>query len=580
MRKPQYYLSNYIYKKLDDKENIEIIEASTGIGKTLSYLIPIMISGKKAIISTSTISLQNQIKNNEIEILNSIFQKKIKILILKGMNNYICKLKVDNILFDDKYKNFDDAIKVELNYIKNNSTSGEVNEIKKTKIDNEVKNKITASSDDCKKNNCNYFNECFVYSQRKKISKNDIVVVNHALLVTDLINDLGFFKSHDLLLIDEAHNFIDIVLQSKKISLSVEKILKFIIEFKQKAIKSTPSEIYLLKEIDKLNVLLNENFKKNNENLKIYKIFNQNIHAIINYLEGNSLKEYLSETTYMKNLKKSIDEVLKKDNYQRLDKNTEDYYPTKIENILNLNELNKKVIMISGTIAYQEYFLKSIFSINNYKLKKIKYNENLTKQIYFITNRESIPKHDLTISKIIYLIKSVKGRSLLLFTSYESLNLYLHHLRIYFKSNNINIEIFSQTEDDKIKINEKFMAKKEAVLFGTSSFFEGIDYKNNQIKFLFLDKIPFYNPSYPITKSLVGFLTKNNKNPFNNLYLPSAITKLRQIIGRLIRTKSQKGIFYLNDSRIISKSYGKFIMKSLEIEKFEFEYKDSIKFIK
>ena len=76
VRKSQYYLSNYIYKKLDDKENIEIIEASTGIGKTLSYLLPIMISGKKAIISTSTISLQNQIKNNEIKILNNIFQKK------------------------------------------------------------------------------------------------------------------------------------------------------------------------------------------------------------------------------------------------------------------------------------------------------------------------------------------------------------------------------------------------------------------------------------------------------------------------------------------------------------------------
>ena len=581
VRKPQYYLSNYIYKKLDDKENIEIIEASTGIGKTLSYLIPIMISGKKAIISTSTISLQNQIKNNEIKILNNIFQKKIKILILKGMNNYICKLKVDNILFDNKYRNFDEAIKVELNYIKNNSMSGEINEIKKLKIDNEVKNKITASSDDCQKNNCNYFNECFVYNQRKKISKNHIIVVNHALLVTDLINDLGFFKGHDLLLIDEAHNFIDIVLQSKKISLSIQKILKFIIEFHQKVMKVTPSEIFLLKEIDNLNALLNESLKDNNSNnFKFYKTFNQNSSSIINYVEVNYLKEYSSEITYLNNLNVNIDEVLNNDHYQKLDKNTEDYYPTKIENTLNLNELDKKVIMLSGTIAYQEYFLKNIFAINSYKLKKIKYNEDLTKQIYFITNRESTPKHDLIISKIIYLIKSVKGRSLLLFTSYESLNFYLHHLRAYFKNNNINIEIFSQTEDDKIKINEKFMEKKEAVLFGTSSFFEGIDYKNNQIKFLFLDKIPFYNPSYPITKSLVGFLTKNNKNPFNHLYLPSAITKLRQIIGRLIRSKSQKGIFYLNDSRIISKSYGKLIMKSLAIEKFQFEYKDSIKFIK
>ena len=87
------------------------------------------------------------------------------------MNNYICKLKVDNILFDNKYRNFDEAIKVELNYIKNKSMLGEINEIKKLKIDNEVKNKITASSDDCQKNNCNYFNECFVYNQRKKFQK-------------------------------------------------------------------------------------------------------------------------------------------------------------------------------------------------------------------------------------------------------------------------------------------------------------------------------------------------------------------------------------------------------------------------
>ena len=79
--------------------------------------------------------------------------------------------------------------------------------------------------------------------------------------MTDLINDLGFFKGHDLLLIDEAHNFIDIVLQSKKISLSIQKILKFIIEFHQKVMKVTPSEIFLLKEIDNLNALLNESLK-------------------------------------------------------------------------------------------------------------------------------------------------------------------------------------------------------------------------------------------------------------------------------------------------------------------------------
>ena len=156
-------------------------------------------------------------------------------------------------------------------------------------------------------------------------------------------------------------------------------------EFHQKVMKITPSEIFLLKEIDNLNALLNESLKNNNNNnFKFYKTFNQNSSSIINYVEVNYLKEYSSEITYLNNLNVNIDEVLNNDHYQKLDKNTEDYYPTKIENTLNLNELDKKVIMLSGTIAYQEYFLKNIFAINSYKLKKIKYNEDLTKQIYFI----------------------------------------------------------------------------------------------------------------------------------------------------------------------------------------------------
>ena len=159
------------------------------------------------------------------------------------------------------------------------------------------------------------------------------------------------------MLIDEAHNFIDIVLQSKKISLSIQKILKFLIEFHQKVTKVTPSEIFLLKEIDNLNALLNESLKMNNSNnFKFYKLFNQNSSPIINYIEVNYLKEYSSEITYLKNLNVNIEEILNNDRYQKLDKNTEDYYPTKIEKTLNLDELDKSYP------AFRNNCLSRIFS--------------------------------------------------------------------------------------------------------------------------------------------------------------------------------------------------------------------------
>ena len=94
--------------------------------------------------------------------------------------------------------------------------------------------------------------------------------------------------------------------------------MKFIIEFHQKILKVTPSEIFLLKEIDKLNALLNESLKNNNSNnFKFYKTFNQNSPSIINYIEGNYLREYSSEITYLNNLNVNIDEVLNNDHYQK-----------------------------------------------------------------------------------------------------------------------------------------------------------------------------------------------------------------------------------------------------------------------
>ena len=118
-----------------------------------------------------------------------------------------------------------------------------------------------------------------------------------------------------------------------------------------------------MKEIDNLNALLNESLKMNNSNnFKFYKLFNQNSSPIINYIEVNYLKEYSSEITYLKNLNVNIEDVLNNDHYQKLDKNTEDYYQTKIEKTLNLDELDKKVIL-SGTIVFQEYFLKIFFQL-------------------------------------------------------------------------------------------------------------------------------------------------------------------------------------------------------------------------
>jgi len=244
-RKQQLEMALEVAEALDNQEHL-IVEAGTGVGKTLAYLAPIVASGKKAVISTATKTLQDQLVRKDIPLLlNSVatnhFRDKNSVCLLKGRLNYLCKRKLGRFeeeilkgrlvhLFGiyENYKAFGQFMKVFKNWIKGTST-GEISELvaelankrlvsfspDTLNIEERLGHVLGASTDQCPGPRCAFFNSCFVINARKRASSAKLVVVNHYLLCTDLMGKVSesfeIVPSADVLVIDEAHHFADAI---------------------------------------------------------------------------------------------------------------------------------------------------------------------------------------------------------------------------------------------------------------------------------------------------------------------------------------------------------------------------------
>ncbi|MGN1393365.1 MAG: ATP-dependent DNA helicase, partial [Succinivibrionaceae bacterium] len=251
-REGQVLMAKDVEEILYHKFNL-IIEAGTGTGKTFGYLVPIIAHNKKAIISTDSKALQDQIMRKDVVMLEKIFNRTLNISLLKGVNNYACYKIIEKLIKkyeksnDDNeeekkvYKNNRVLTSDEYNSIKNfvnDTVSGEIQELKflnakNTNIDY-FRNKIAANSSTCVgRQKCSCADKCYLYKAREIAKKSDIVIVNHALLCTGVLASSDLFPISDIVVIDEAHKFPERVRSTFTIiinSNSIKELLKEISE--------------------------------------------------------------------------------------------------------------------------------------------------------------------------------------------------------------------------------------------------------------------------------------------------------------------------------------------------------------
>ena len=664
-RHEQEEMAKNIQKAINDNRKI-IVEAGTGTGKTLAYLIPAIkwaiANKKKVIIATNTINLQEQLLLKDIPLAKSVIKDEFSYALVKGRTNYLCKRLFTELSLGKSVdiETFSMEAREQIEYILkwgNKTKTGDKAELP-FEVYPDVWELVQSTTELCLGKKCPFRKECFHMKTRMKKMEADILISNHHVFFSDLNvraetdfdSEYLILPRYDMVIFDEAHNIESVARSyfSVEVSkISFTRLLHRIYQKKSKKkkeksaltrVEETIDEKYLEKTGDYLELLKNmkleiyilqtigdeyfdeirkmfetnteapirkslNNFEmtKSNflENLRAKKEFFQaklaeflNLMMAFNNVideEKDKNPEVINFNNHLKIFKKYIDSFKFINNFSDddyvywLDINSKRTnvvltatplnIAQKLSSVLfeNLNRLvfASATIMANGNFEYfkkslgldeeecMECFIESPFDYENqmsvYIPADIQDSENLNA---FITDASKF---------ILDILKKTKGKAFILFTSYTMLN------QIYYslvnKLKNSNFEIFLHGEKPRSQLIKEFKEAKNPVLFGTTSFWEGVDVQGENLSNVIITKLPFLVPTDPIVSAISKKIEESGGNSFSDFQLPEAIIKFKQGVGRLIRKKTDRGNVFILDSRVIKKKYGSAFIKALPSQK-------------
>ena len=581
------YRENQHYMALDVSDVIEnggiaILEAGTGIGKTFAYLIPAILSGERVVIATKSKNLQEQLFFKDIELIKKVIPFAFKSIYIKGRNNYICleklsKISISNVFFKNN------LVKIINKWVKK-TKFGDISELNELSSDPLI-HSVTSSSETCKGSKCGFFKDCFVYKLKIEAEKSDLIIVNYHLLFADYrIKNEGFGKvvpEYKYLVCDEAHSIEEIATEylgdliSKYYLLNLVKDLENNNLSKINKLNNSIEEFFL-----NINAVVTENNRKN-----IDEIINPKITSKADELM-NMLSETCSELSggksedaellvaRIKNCIRIIDEIFFNKDFskvkwvERTKKNTLlKCFPVDVSSELKDLFYNLKGgVFTSATLSVNGSFdfFKSRLGLELTDKEKIYPSLfDFSKQsLLFIPKGLPEPSSNKFINGFCKIISELlcitNGNAFILFTNLKNMNLVAEYLK---KRNDYNIMV--QGETSNVDMINRFKRENNSVLLGSYSFWEGIDIQGDNLLLVAIEKLPFAVPSDPLKKARIDTIKENNGNPFYEYQIPEAVMLLKQGIGRLIRSKKDRGIVAIFDSRMFGKSYGKIFLKNL-----------------
>lgn len=563
-------MADEVLRCLTGKKNL-LIEAGTGIGKSFAYLIPAILSQEKTIVSTATLALQDQLASKDLVFLQKELPQRFSFGILKGKNNYLClKREREFTEISDPYIRFRTWL--------TETRTGEKDELP---FIPEFWSKVCGDSQDCNGRACPFFDDCFYYRHYRHLFKTDILVINHHLLIHDLLSDNNILPFHKQLIIDEASEIEEVISHVMGSTLSHTRVG------------------WLLYRLKGLKILVDPLFPKVESFFRGIDIPSQTMFPIpppiIEKLKD--LKETLALDTVVSTLEKQKNSASDEELCDRMETTIgyvtallsdiddfigqEDsgkaYYVAGNNGTLELKSslieaqssfqgligTYDSVIMTSATMAAggNFSFLKQRLGISDFQERIIGSPFDYREQaLLYIDkglpppsqkNNEAFQQESLTV--IEELINASHGRALVLFTSYNHL---------YFVSKNIKIPYPFKSQGDMppARLLQWLKDTPHSVLLATATFWQGIDIKGEKLSLVVIGKLPFTSPGDPVYQERCRRL---GDRWFRELALPSAILALRQGFGRLIRGLNDYGVVAILDTRLVTHSYGKTIVSSL-----------------
>ncbi|WP_022670025.1 ATP-dependent DNA helicase [Hippea alviniae] len=625
-REEQLKIAHFVYNLLKDGR-MGMIEAPTGTGKSLSYLVPAVLfakeNRKRVVISTNTINLQRQLILKDIPFLQKFIDFKVEIAL--GRNNYLCKRKAENTINSGSIFLFETDAYKELREFLSYADEGSKNEFfsKKRNLTEEGWSVLASSSVSCAHRNCPYYRSgCFFYRARRKLAEADIIVANHHIVFShSIMRSAEILPEFDALIFDEAHNIEKNATNyytKTSSSSEINALLNMLYlkrkrkesglladldneSIKRKTQHTRKSLEELFKEISgrvenevRIDKKSLERFKKPlSQILDILDGFLIELKTIIESLNDNESIDIKSVYVALSENRDLLGEFLRVEDEglnifwikrfkQSLHFNITPIYIDKALNEFVYSELSS-VLFVSATLTINntfDFFKKSI-GIEKAEgfIAKTSFDYQKNCRVFIVEDMPDI--EDKRFSKtaadvIVDISSSLEGNkgALVLFTSYKMLNDVYEYAKDRLKNN--GFKALRQGELDNFELLNKFKEGK-GFLFATSSFWEGVDVKGEELSVLVIVRLPFEVPTTPIEKARFELLKSEGRNAFFEYSLPKAVLKFKQGIGRLIRDENDKGIIVVLDSRITKKLYGRWFVESVEYIKQERIKRDEIK---
>jgi ATP-dependent DNA helicase DinG len=582
-----------------------LVEAGTGVGKTVAYLTPAIVQslkGKPIIVSTHTINLQEQLMSKDIPLMQRAMpDAPLKPMLVKGRANYLCLWELDQAR-GDIFLHSDPLFERVLKWA-DQTENGDVSE-----LDFSFPNwgEICSNQDTCRHQQCCYFNKCHYYGMRERASEADLIVVNHSLFFSDLAVRLtdpktSILPEYGAVIFDEAHHIEDVVSKVFGVEFHNHRVQSVLTRIKRrKDIAITATEIDMVDSANQKLFTLFQDVPRSEYFFKEALSEDQKKEAedaateLLSHIDG--LNKHLSEqeTEGNEDLQHRIEGFRRvlgrmRDDLQVLFFKEHDNYfkwcakpnsnkfvncclhltPIDVSAALegSLWSRSDSIVLTSATLANSGGFsyIRSRLGVPedaiemvlgspfNYKEQALLY---VPRDLQFPSEKweyvESVAK------RIEELVELSGGRAFLLFTSYRMLNGVYDILK-----EKLPYKLLRQGEMSNDRLLDEFRKSESSCLLGVHSFWEGVDVKGEKLSCVIIDKLPFAAPDSPINKARCEAITDTGGDWFREYAIPQAQIRLKQGFGRLIRTKTDNGIVAILDSRILKKTYGREFLRYL-----------------
>jgi len=625
-RRGQLQMAQAVEEALEEKRHL-IVEAGTGTGKTLAYLLPVIRSGKRVIISTGTKNLQEQLFFKDVPALErALFpegDRKLSVCYMKGRNNYLCRKKLFDLTDQPVLSGLEEIEQYRAIAAWEKTTqSGDRAELAELPEASALWPKLDARADTCLGQKCKEWEHCFITEMRRRAAESDIIIVNHHLFFADLsikleaegAPDAGVLPECAAVIFDEAHeleavagNFFGISVSNLRVdelTRDVERLLqreklytprmsgaiqsvqersqlffsllpasegRFAFDSRREFLEENGEEFLALNQaLDRLGAELEQLPQKPEEVFGLTRRAQQlqvQLRFAMENEDPNTVfwieRRGFRGAPGVQARRKSSDEKQSGGRTNVFLQAT----PIEVGQILRecLWSKLETSVLTSATLAVAGGFgyIRGRLGLDHARELIVPSHFDYERQAILYVPPDlpdpRMPQFASAATGVIQrLLEITRGRAFVLFTSYAQMNDIYERLL-----GQLEFPMFKQGDAPKSALLEEFRLTPHAVLFGTSSFWQGVDVQGEQLSSVIIDRLPFAVPSDPVVAARVRAIDAGGGNAFFEYQVPSAVITLKQGFGRLIRSLHDRGLLALLDNRILRKQYGRVFVESL-----------------